>query len=74
MIVNAHKPQLDEMTPAEIRVICEQLLYTMDIEQRIKFRETYPGLYAKIEPPKIGKGIASKGGRIGHREVSCKQP
>jgi hypothetical protein len=52
MIVNAHKPQLDEMTPAEIRVICEQLLYTMDIEQRIKFRETYPGLYAKIEPPK----------------------
>jgi len=52
MIVNAHKPQLDEMTPAEIRVICEQLLYTMDIEQRIKFLETYPGLYAKIEPPK----------------------
>lgn len=48
--MNAHKPELDELTPAEIRVICEQLLYTMDIEQRIKFKAAYPGLYEKACP------------------------
>jgi len=48
--MSAHKPQLDEMTPAEIRVVCEQLLYTMDSDQRVKLRRMYPGLYAKIEP------------------------
>ena len=46
--MNAHKPQLDQMTPTEIRVICEQLLYTMDIEQRTKLKNTYPGLYQKL--------------------------
>jgi hypothetical protein len=48
--MNAHKPQLDQMTPAEIRVICEYLLYTMDIEQRTKLKNTYPGLYQKLYP------------------------
>jgi hypothetical protein len=56
MSISAHKPQLDEMTPAEIRVVCEQLLFTMDIEQRTKFREAYPGLYEKTQPkPDTGK-------------------
>jgi len=50
VIMSTHKPALDELTPAEIRVVCEQLLYTMPVEQRVKLRETYPGLYAKVEP------------------------
>lgn len=47
---NAHKPELDNMTPAQIRVVCEQLLYTMDYEQRHKFMGTFPGLYLMLYP------------------------
>jgi hypothetical protein len=48
--MSAHKPELDDLTPAETRVVCEQLLYTMDSVQRVRLRRMYPGLYAKIEP------------------------
>jgi hypothetical protein len=48
--MSAHKPELDQFTPAEIRVVCEQLLYTMDSEQRVKFMQTHPGLYLKLYP------------------------
>lgn len=48
--MSAHKPELDQFTPAEIRVVCEQLLYTMDSEQRKKFMQKYPGLYLKLYP------------------------
>ena len=47
---NAHKPELDKMSPAQIRVVCEQLLYTMDTDQRHKFMATFPGLYCLIFP------------------------
>lgn len=47
---NAHKPELDQLSPAQIRVVCEQLLYTMDHEQRSKFMATFPGLYLLIFP------------------------
>jgi len=45
-----HKPELDELTPAEMRVIAEYLLYTMEIPQRRKFSLEYPGLYKKVYP------------------------
>lgn len=46
----AHKPELDQLSPAQIRVVCEQLLYTMDHNQRSKFMVTFPGLYILIFP------------------------
>ena len=48
--MSIHKAELDNLTPAEIRVVCERLLATMDFEQRCQLREYIPGLYAKIEP------------------------
>ena len=49
---HAHKPELDEMTPAMIRVVAEFLLYTMDIEQRTKLIAELPGIYKLIYPEK----------------------
>lgn len=46
----AHRPSLDHMTPAQIRVVCEELLYTMEQEQRVAFMKTFPGLYALVFP------------------------
>lgn len=46
----SHKKSLDNMTPAQIRVILEHLLYTMPIEQRRDLMETFPGLYKMIYP------------------------
>jgi hypothetical protein len=37
-----------------MRVVCEQLLNTMDIEQRRKLMAAFPGLYQMIYP---GSGI-----------------
>lgn len=48
MINRKHQPQLDEFTPAEIRVLCEELLYTMEIEQRQKIMARHPGLYVRL--------------------------
>lgn len=48
--MSAHRPELDQFTPAEIRVVCEHLLYTMNSEQRAKFMQTHPGLYLKLCP------------------------
>lgn len=46
----AHKPELDRMSPAQIRVVCEQLLYTMAPEQRGKLMQAFPGLYLMMFP------------------------
>lgn len=46
--MSAHKPELDNMTPAQIRVLCEELLYTMDIDQREKIALKLPGLYKMV--------------------------
>lgn len=46
----AHKPELDNLTPAQQRVVLEELLYTMQIEQRTSLMETFPGLYLMIFP------------------------
>ena len=43
-----HKPELDDMTPAQIRVLCEELLYTMDCTQRIKVAKVIPGIYKMV--------------------------
>jgi len=45
-----HKSSLDNMSHSQIRVVLEHLLMTMDIEQRNKFRNTFPGLYSMIYP------------------------
>jgi len=47
---HAHKPELDEITPAMIRVVAEFLLYTMHIEQRTKLIAELPGIYKLIYP------------------------
>lgn len=44
----AHKPELDNMTPAMIRVLCEELLYTMDCDQRQKVAKKIPGIYKMV--------------------------
>jgi hypothetical protein len=44
----SHKPSLDRMTPAMIRVVAEYLLYIMDTEQRRKFMNDLPGIYKII--------------------------
>ena len=38
------------MSHSQIRVVLEHLLMTMDIEQRNKFKNTFPGLYHMIYP------------------------
>lgn len=48
--MSSHNPNIDKMTPAEIRVLAEYLLYTMDYEQRTKLMKEHPGLYGKIFP------------------------
>lgn len=50
LLNHSHKPELDKFSPAMIRVVAEFLLYTMDIEQRTKFKDTLPGLYQIIYP------------------------
>jgi hypothetical protein len=47
---NAHHPELDNMSPAQIRVLCEELLYTMDTEQRRKIMGRLPGIYHMAYP------------------------
>jgi hypothetical protein len=45
----AHKPALDKMSPAQIRVVCEHLLYTMETKQRESLMKAFPGLYLMLE-------------------------
>ena len=45
-----HKISLDNMSHSQIRVVLEHLLMTMDIEQRNKFKNTFPGLYHMVYP------------------------
>jgi hypothetical protein len=51
-----HRPTLDNMSPAQIRVVLERLLNTMQIEQRRDFMATLPGLYRMVYPGWDGKG------------------
>lgn len=50
LLGKAHKPELDNMSPAQIRVVCEQLLNTMDTDQRGKLMQAFPGLYLQLYP------------------------
>jgi hypothetical protein len=45
-----HKPELDNMTPAMIRVVAEFLLYKMDTELRGKLMTEFPGIYKLMYP------------------------
>jgi hypothetical protein len=50
LLGKAHTPEMDSMSPAMIRVVCEHLLYTMEYQQRKRFRECFPGLYYMLFP------------------------
>ena len=52
-----HRPELDEFTPAETRVLLEQMLYTMEQTQRAKLKAAHPAMYERIYPtPKEDTG------------------
>lgn len=53
-----HHPELDEFTPAQVRVLAEALLYTMDIEQRRKLMRRLPGIYLMLFPSARSNVIA----------------
>ena len=46
----AHRPTLDNLSPAQMRVVLEELLFTMETKQREDFMGTFPGLYKMIFP------------------------
>lgn len=48
--MSRHRPELDNFTPAEIRVLAEHLLYTMGPEARGTLMEAYPTLYIRLFP------------------------
>ena len=50
LLGKAHRPSLDNMSPAQIRVVCEHFLFTMEFKARNDLMETYPGLYRQIYP------------------------
>jgi hypothetical protein len=45
-----HRPTLDSLSPAQIRVVLERLLMTMQSEARRDFMEKLPGLYCMVYP------------------------
>lgn len=53
LLGKAHKSSLDNMSPSQMRVVLEHLLYTMEFKQRRNLMETYPGLYKQIFPEYI---------------------
>lgn len=50
LLGKAHKSSLDNMSPSQMRMVLEHLLYTMEIKQRKDLMETFPGLYKMIFP------------------------
>lgn len=44
----AHKPELDDFTPAMIRTLAEFLLYTMSMDQRHKLIQELPEFYRRL--------------------------
>jgi hypothetical protein len=64
LLGKAHHPELDSMSPAQIRVVCEHLLYTMEISQRRKLMAAFPGLYKNLFPNCGIKVIDSHGAEL----------
>ena len=50
LLGKAHNPKVDNMSVAQMRVVLEHLLYTMEIVQRRTLMNTFPGLYEMIYP------------------------
>ena len=50
MLGKAHKSSLDNMSVAQMRVVLEHLLFTMEFKQRKNLMSTFPGLYKMIFP------------------------
>ncbi len=50
MLGKAHKSSLDNMSVAQMRVVLEHLLFTMEFKQRKNLMECFPGLYKMIFP------------------------
>ena len=71
----AHRPELDDMTPAMIRVLCEELLYTMDSEQRRKIANKIPGIYKMAFGSIPSTMVEMKGNEIAfHMNKAEKEP
>jgi len=50
MATMEHKPELDDMTTAQMRVVLEFLLFNMGCDLRGKLMGSLPGLYLRIFP------------------------
>lgn len=50
LLGKAHNPNIDNMSPSQMRVVLEHLLYTMEIRQRKNLMNSFPGLYKMIYP------------------------
>lgn len=50
LLGKAHNPNIDNMSVAQMRVVLEHLLYTMEIKQRLNLMDSFPGLYSMIYP------------------------
>lgn len=50
LLGKAHNPNIDNMSVAQMRVVLEHLLYTMEIDQRRNLMNTFPGLYKMLYP------------------------
>jgi len=64
LLGKAHHPAMDSMSPAQIRVVCEHLLYTMEIGQRRKLMAAFPGLYKTLFPDSGVKVLDAHGQEI----------
>lgn len=50
LVGKSHNSNIDNMSVAQMRVVLEYLLYTMEIKQRKDLMNTFPGLYKMIYP------------------------
>lgn len=50
LLGKAHNSNIDNMSVAQMRVVLEHLLYTMEIKQRKDLMSNFPGLYRMIYP------------------------
>jgi hypothetical protein len=50
LLGKAHNSNIDNMSVAQMRVVLEHLLYTMEIKQRRNLMDSFPGLYNMIYP------------------------
>lgn len=57
LLGKAHNSNIDNMSVAQMRVVLEHLLYTMEIKQRVDLMDTFPGLYKMIYPHLVEREV-----------------